>query len=143
MTIPVDEKVLESLAHFADFTRVSALNLWGKANARNQPEAGELMQMHMDAAAALVLLRENGAPMSDGLPTPEPVPLHQLDTPANRRLCRALREAFEAAVEVDRERGFTDEDPEDGPSALPIAELLVKVEQEVYGPSGKGEGAER
>lgn len=34
-------------------------------------------------------------------------------------------------------------EPEDGPTALPIVELLVRVEEEVYGPAGRGEGAER
>ena len=102
------------------------------------------MQLHLDAAAALSSMREASANLPDYLPRPDPVPIHLLDTPAQRRLARALREAYEAAQEVDRERGTLDPDePEDGPVALPIVELLARVEEEVFGPSGRGEGAER
>lgn len=53
----------------------------------------------------------------------------------------ALREAYEAAQEVDREQGTLDPDePMDGPTALPIVDLLARVEEEVFGPTGRGEG---
>ena len=60
---------------------------------------------------------------------------------SNIRLARALREAYEAAQEVDREQGtFDPDEPEDGPTALPIVELLALVEEEVFVPTGRGEG---
>ena len=69
------------------------------------------------------------------LPAVSEVPLHLLDTPANRRLLEALREAHAAALEVDRERGYGEE----GVISQDIENLLSEVQLEVYGPSGTGE----
>jgi len=57
------------------------------------------------------------------------VPLHLLDSPANRRLLRALEEAHAAALEVDRERGI-----EDGFADV-IEHFAAGVQTEVHGPA--------
>ncbi len=57
------------------------------------------------------------------------VPLHLLDSPANRRLLRALEEAHAAALEVDRERGI-----EDGFADV-IEHFAAGVATEVHGPA--------
>jgi hypothetical protein len=74
---------------------------------------------------ARVMAQESGRPVQDHTP-----PLHLLNTPANRRYARALRDAYEALVEVERERGWED----DLSDALLID--VTRAEQEVNGPSG-------
>lgn len=59
-------------------------------------------------------------------------PLHLLSSPANKRLYRALRDAYEAMREVEQERG-----EEDDVSAA-MLETVLEVEQEVYGAVGSG-----
>ena len=61
------------------------------------------------------------------------VPLNLLDTPANRRLLEALREAHEAAIAVDRERGYG----QDGP-AQDLEDMVAKTKTEIYGAEGRG-----
>ena len=58
-----------------------------------------------------------------------------LDTPANRRKARALREAYEAALEVDQER-YGPTIGTDG-EAQAIEMLLADVEEELHGPVGR------
>ena len=62
-------------------------------------------------------------------PTPE-TPLVLLDTPANRKFANRLREAMEAAQEVDRERYGEGTDGIAG-----ILQMLL-LETEIYGPVG-------
>src|SRR5579872_6041822 len=143
--VPVPQRTLDQWARFTDEIRFKALDIRSDVACGHREKAREeLIGLHLDAAAALSSMREAGANLPDYLPRPDPVPLDLLDTSANRRLARALREAYEAAQEVDKERGTYDPDePEDGPTALPIVELLARVEEEVFGPSGSGEGAGR
>jgi hypothetical protein len=61
----------------------------------------------------------------------------QRATPANRCLLRALHDAYEAAQEVDGERGTKDCTADDAVG------LLARVQMEVYGPEEHGEGADR
>jgi hypothetical protein len=67
------------------------------------------------------------SPMEAGLQ----VPLHLLDTPANRRYLEALVEAHACALEVDRERGYGN----DGP-AQDLEDLCCEVRMEIFGPGG-------
>lgn len=142
-TVPVEQEALDAWARFAEAVRVGALNIRSDVACSRREKAQEaLTDLHLQGAAALVSLHAAGALLPAGRRSAEPVPLDLLDTPANRRLARALREAYEAAVEVDRERGtFDPDEPMDGPTAAPIVELLAAVELEVYGPTGRGEGA--
>ena len=143
MTIPVDSRDLAALARFAADTRNLTVKLWAEASVANRPEASSLHQLHMDGAAALTRLRAIGAPMPNKTPPAPVVPLELLDTRANRHLLRVLEEAVEAAQRVDQERGnFDPDEPYDGPATLPIVEILARVQLEVRGPAGAGEGAE-
>jgi hypothetical protein len=63
------------------------------------------------------------------------VPLHLLDSPANRRLLRALEEARAAALEVDNERGI-----QDGFADV-IEHFAANVETEVHGPADVRQGS--
>lgn len=58
------------------------------------------------------------------------VPLDLLDSPANRRYARLLRETWEALKEVEQERSI-----QDGASEV-LEDWLVEVEEEIYGPAG-------
>ncbi len=58
-----------------------------------------------------------------------PVPLHLLDSPANRRLLRALQEAHEAALAVDEERSIVDG------FADVVSLFAAGVATEVHGPA--------
>lgn len=75
-----------------------------------------------------------------GATTPAPVtqrrelPLHLLDTEANRNLLACLLETYEAARLVDIERG---ESPEDGFAAI-IESLAADRRDEIGGPVGAG-----
>jgi len=64
------------------------------------------------------------------------VPMHLLDTPANRRYLAALEAAYEAGIEVDRERGY---DEYDGVAEQEVANLLAHTRAEVHAPTGSGE----
>ena len=63
------------------------------------------------------------------------IPLHLLDTPANRRYLRALQNARDAAAEVDQER---QESGVDSVAAEILEMLLADTEMEVHGPVEKG-----
>lgn len=136
--VPVPQEQLDAWARFANQVRVDVFPIQLQIARREYKAADEsLTQLHLDAAAALTSMREAGATRPNAAMSPEPVSLELLDTSANRRLAYYLRMAVEAAQEVDRERGqFTEEDAFDGPSTLPIAELLAKVEGEISGPVG-------
>ncbi len=87
--------------------------------------------------------RERAGAAPPGELQPPSMGLNMLNTPANRRLARALRAAYQAAVEVDRERGYQKpSEPEEGPTARSLIDLLVRVEEEVCGPARRGEGGE-
>lgn len=141
--VPIPQEQLDGWARFADHVRTEVFPIQRMIARREYQQADEsLTQLHLDAAAALTSLREAGAARPNAVMPPKPVPLELLNTAANRRLAYCLRMALEAAQEVDKERGsFIAAEPYDGPCTLPIAELLSKVELEIGGPEGLGEGA--
>ena len=90
-----------------------------------------------DEARRLALqLERAGADRPDAPPPSltEGVPLHLLNTPANRRYLSLLRETYEAALAVDRERYGADIGT-DG-LAQRIEDVLADVETEIGGPAG-------
>lgn len=103
------------------------------AYAKGDREKGKAMlhDLEQAAAAAAASLEAAGADRPQGLPTPSPVPLALLDTPASRRYARLMREAYEAARAVDRERGFG----EDGPADV-LEGFAEDAELDAYGPAG-------
>lgn len=129
MTLRQDE--IDRWAQFAETVRTTTLSLAPKTV---EPIQSELIRLHLAAALALSGMEEAGASTPQSLPSPESVPLHLLDTPTNRRFALRLREAYEAAREVDQERGYGDDGPADY-----LADLLARVEIEIYGPTGSGE----
>ena len=64
-----------------------------------------------------------------------------MDTRANRRKAEKLREAWEAALEVDRER-YGEKIGTDGEAQM-IEMLLADVEMEIGGPAGMVAGSKR
>lgn len=137
MNVPQDK--LDAWAETVNRIRRDCPKIGKRIAAREYREADELAtDLQMTAAALLSEMERAGSARPSSLPPANGVPLHLLDTPANRRLARALREAYEAAQAVDYERGYG----EDGP-AEHIGELLGRVEQEVFGPAGQGEGSAR
>jgi hypothetical protein len=66
------------------------------------------------------------------------LPLHLCDTPATRALLEALRAAKAAAKEVDRERGWVDEDMECIGFTPMLTGMTISLEREVVGAKGGG-----
>ena len=99
----------------------------------DDPQGQELAGKIMEIAATLCQQAEQESPLpavsmqSAGLE----VPLHLLDTPANRRFLDALRDAAQTGLEVDRERGYG----EDGPNQV-LWEMVNETRQEVFGARG-------
>ncbi len=130
----VSREELERLARFVDKARHDALEI------RSLVRVGELvaaeetaLALHVEGAHVKTRMRDQLGITADESPArPPDVPLEMLDSPANRRLARLLREAYEAAVEVDKERGTWPDGRADG-----VADLAAAVELEVYGPAGK------
>ena len=97
----------------------------------------EVVEQAEDQARRLTLqLEKAGADRPDAPPPSlaEGVPLHLLNTPANRRYLSLLRETYEAALAVDRERYGADIGT-DG-LAQRIEDVLADVEEEVDGAVG-------
>ena len=86
------------------------------------------------AAQMEARLEQAGAERPAIIAQPFAVSQSLLDTPANRRKAWALREAYEAALEVDRER-YGERIGTDG-EAQAIEMLLADVEEELRGPVG-------
>ncbi len=108
----------------------SALRETGHTRESLLVEAGHLaanLETRLDRAGAQ-------APAASVAPRHE-TPLRLLDTPANRRYARALREAWEAGLAVDRER-YGEAIGTDG-AAQVIEMVLADVEAEVRGPQGR------
>ena len=64
-----------------------------------------------------------------------PVPLHLMDTPANRELLRCLLLTMDAALAVDKERGH------DGDGFAEVIEhFAAGVQTEIYGPADLRQG---
>jgi len=87
-----------------------------------QGRAWTTMRALVDAGAA----DPTGGQVTTAAP---PVPLHLLDTPANRRLLHALEEAHAAALDVDGERRIVDG------FADVIEHFAAGVQTEIYGPA--------
>ena len=105
-----------------------ALRQRGRAQAEALETAAGL------AAQMETRLEQAGAQRPAALPTPQAVPLELLDTAANRRYARALREPWEAGLAVDRER-YGEKIGTDG-CAQVIEMVLADVEMEIGGPLG-------
>lgn len=132
----IQQEELDRWAQFVDEVRVKMPLLDTLIAQRKLPEARAMaMALHLSAASVLARMEREGAGLPDYLPAAPNVPLELLTSEKNRRFARALREAVEAAVEVDKERDWFPA----GPSCL-LADTLHRVEVEVYGPNGKGEG---
>jgi hypothetical protein len=135
LTMQIENEELAWWARFADKVRNQALWLGRLMAAGRLTEArNAASELHLEAARTLTAMENAGAEIPAYLPAMPDVPLEVLTSPANCRLYRALREAAEAAREVDRERGR-----EVGWSDF-ITDKLNRVELEVYGPAGHGEG---
>jgi len=131
----------------------SELDAWARAAARLRNGAGKMVgllaagdreecrQVAVDlcvAAGELLsrLERAGAEPTDDRLrdSVEKDVPLELLTSPTNRRYRDTLRQAWEAAVAVDKERGWFP----DGEADF-VEDLLARVELEVEGPVGRGE----
>lgn len=131
MNVPQDK--LDAWNRFAELTRNTAIAA-RLAYARGDRDAGKqfLKDLELAAAASSVSMEGAGAGRPRSLPDPQAVPLALLDTPASRRYARLMREAHEAALAVDRERGYGD----DGPAAT-LEGLAEEAEMQVFGPVGR------
>lgn len=99
-------------------------------------EARPVLEEAANLAAQLeTRLEQAGAVRPRALPQPDDVPLHLLDTPANRRYRDALQVAWEAGLAVDRER-YGERIGTDG-CAQVIEMVLRDVEQECFGAAGR------
>lgn len=130
MNVPQDE--LDTLRALAKRAKDATYN------ARIAPPArrGEYLEQAGHLCAQLeTRLKNAGADAPEGTPVPLAVRLEHLDTPANRRYLSALREVWEAGLEVDRER-FGPNIGTDG-CAQAIELILRDVEQEVFGAVGR------
>ncbi len=125
--------------------RKKAGTAWGILSALRYDIAGDKREQAQERRAQaeealrhLVLsLEKAGADAPEDADTPRnEVPLALLDTPANRRYAQKLREAWEAGLEVDRERYGADIGT-DG-CAQVIEMVLADVEEECFGAVGAG-----
>ncbi len=123
---------------FAELSRDTAIAA-RLAYARGDRDKGRLMLQDLEqaAAAASVSLEAAGADRPHGLPKPKSVPLALLDTPQSRRYARLMREAYEAAREVDHERGYG----EDGPADV-LEGFAEEAERDAFGAVGDRAGIE-
>lgn len=113
-----------------------------RATGATPKEAATLMLETAGLAANLeTRLEQAGAVRPRALPQPDDVPLHLLDTPANRRYRDALRVAWEAGLAVDLER-YGEKIGTDG-CAQVIEMVLADVEMEISGPGGRDESRVR
>lgn len=90
-----------------------------------------------DAQKALSLLQSMGARLTGKAGVPSPVPLSKLSTDAGRRLLIALEAAEAAALDLDRERGWIDEDGDSTGYAESLQMMALQLRQDVEGPAGR------
>lgn len=91
------------------------------------------------AQTALTLLVDTLGAQRPGLRVSrDTLPLELLSTPASRALVEALEVATRAAVTVDQERGWIDEDGEPIGFGETLGGLLLGLQREVYGARGRG-----
>jgi len=130
MNIPTEK--LTAWNRFAELTRNTAIAA-RLAYARGERDKGRkfLQDLEQAAAAASVDMEASGADRPRSLPPPAEVPLALLSTEASRRYARLMREAYAAALDVDRERGYGD----DGP-ALVLEGFAEAAHLDAYGAVG-------
>lgn len=105
--------------------------------ARRETQTQTLQEAARLAAQLETRLGQAGADRPGLLPVPaHDVPLELMNTPANRRYAQKLRDAWEAGLEVDRER-YGPTIGTDG-CAQVIEMVLADVEQECFGAVGAG-----
>ncbi len=136
MNVPQDD--LNLWRRFFDRLRATCREAMRDVDAGNVQRARLRLEQTEDAGRRMALrLERAGAERPEGM-TPRPdVPLHLLDTPANRRYAQKLREAWEAGLAVDRER-YGEDIGTDGCAQM-IEMLLADVEEELHGPAGARE----
>lgn len=130
--VPVPQATLDGWARVANRLRF----LSGKLHAANVGKPGEdvLSEMAEKSATLTVSLRDAGATPPIGIPSTPVVALAMLDTPASRKLARLLREAVEAAQEVDRERGY-----DEPVIAGHLEDMAARHEAEAFGAASRFE----
>jgi len=122
---------------FFDTLRTQCRQAMRHLDTSNAPAARRIVEETEDAARRMALrLDKAGADAPQGTMPRNEVPLALLDTPANRRYAQKLREAWEAGLEVDRERYGADIGT-DG-CAQVIEMVLADVEEECFGAVGAG-----
>ena len=133
----VPQKDLDLWRRFFDTLRVSMRSACSDLAAGNTNAARHTLEQTEDAARRMALrLEQAGAQRPEGHQPPPEVPLHLLNTPANRRYVETLHAAWEAGKAVDRER-FGADIGTDGP-AQAVERLLAEAEEELHGPVGSG-----
>ncbi len=146
MNVPIPQEKVDGWASFAEGVRVEAFRLYRELALGGNVSAvrADLMSLSDRAAGVVCDMERAGATTPSGLaPLPE-VPLDLLASERNRRLLRILEDALEAAQRVDEERRQSDPgDPFAGPAASELAAIAERLRMECYGPTGRGEGAER
>ena len=129
----VSQSDLNTLRAFTESVRNLTFAVPGYIRAGDAAGLHERLRVaRFESIAAAGILERAGADRPADTPAAVGVPLHLLDTPANRRLLTCLRDALEAARAVDTERGYGG----DGGPADMYAMLLAGVETEVLGAPG-------
>ena len=117
--------------------RVMSRTALADLNTGNTAHARQVVEQTEEAARQMAMQLERAGADRPDAPPPSfesGVPLHLLDTPANRRYLETLRACYEAALAVDRERYGADIGT-DGRAQI-IEGVLADVEEEIGGPVG-------
>ncbi len=128
----IEQKKLDAWNGFAEMARNTAINA-RLAYARGDRTQGDqsLGALIQAAAAASVSMEAAGAQRPSSRPASKGVPLGLLSTEKSRRYAKLMRAAYEAAREMDHERGYGD----DGAADF-IEDLALDAEQEACGAVG-------
>lgn len=129
MNVPQSE--LDSLRSLAAKLRSAGSQAMRSVGHEQGQRLEELMGM---AAQMETRLERVGAQKPARVAARYEVPLHLLDTPANRRYAAKLRVAWEAGLVVDEER-YGPKIGTDGEAQI-IEMVLADKEQEIAGPAG-------
>lgn len=100
--------------------------------------ADALALTERDVRATVRALHGAGVEAPQGAHTPQPIPLHQLDTPDARALLAGIEELLPIAERIDAARGRALERPVAGARGLDLAEALNQLRHrlrlEIHGP---------
>jgi hypothetical protein len=130
--------LVSNAGNAAGFSALAAAYIFRTGDATRAREAYERAKEARDTAdQALKRLLALGASRPGGQVARDTLPLELLDTPAARRYLAALEAAAEAGAELDRERGWLDENGEPVGHGETLAGLALEMRREVYGPEGK------